>query len=117
MSYDELTLESAYKLREHINESEQIARNLPPIAYKVADVARRNVLITATIASVINLVAPNDGLVFLTTLIAGVVLVNQYIGFRDHPDVTLQAKWQMRGIIGFTLLISVAKFAWLGFVN
>ena len=49
--YEIFTLEEASKLRECINESEQIARNLPPSTYDVNSATLRSALITTCVGS------------------------------------------------------------------
>ncbi len=117
VNYQDFLLEDAFKIREYINESEQIARNLPPVTYKVANVAIRNLLITSLVASVINLLVQNAGVVFLATFVATIVHINQYIEFKSHPDVDSRTKTLLVLIPVFTLIVGIAKFVWLSFVK
>jgi hypothetical protein len=117
VSYHEFTLDNAFKLRESINQSEQIARNLPPLTYDVSKVALRNALVTSLIASVISLLAQDVGIVFLATLIAMIVHASQATEFRSHPSVDSRTKGLLMLVPLFTLLIGIAKFAWLNFAK
>jgi hypothetical protein len=113
-SYDRFALDDALKIREYIGESEQISQNLPALPYDVSKVALRNSIIIMAVASVVNLLLPDAGLVFMATAIAVVFFHgNQFIEFTNHPDVNSRTKKWLFIIPIMTLLVAVSKFCWL----
>ena len=113
-SYEKFSLDGALKIRDCINESEQIEQSLPPLPCDVSKIALRNSLITAAVASVVNLLAPDPGYIFLTTFVViGFFHATQFVEFWNHPDVNSRTKRLLIVIPLITLFIAITRFCWL----
>ena len=116
VSYQKFALDDAVKLREFVTESESIVKNLPPLDYDVSQLAFRYSLITMAVATVINLLAQDSGIMFLTMFLAFFFHVNQFAEFKNHPDVDAKTK---RFLIIFplvTFLVSIPRFCYFTFM-
>ena len=117
VSYEKIPLDDALKIQEYITESQQIAKNFPKLPYDISKLALRYSLITMAIASAINLIATNSGVIFLTTFVAVFFFhSNQFIEFWNHPDVDSRTKKFLIVIPLITFLIAISKFCWLTLV-
>lgn len=114
VSYQKFRLDDAARLREYISQSETLAESFPAASYDVSKTALRNALITMAVVSVINVLSPEAGIIFLVTLLAAAIHINQYFEFKDHPGVNSITKRYLVIIPLVTLLVGIAKFSWLG---
>jgi len=113
VSYEDFTLEDAYKMRDFINESEQLARNLPPSSYDPKKEAFRNALIIAVVGAVITALLRDSTLALVATAIMLALYTKQYWDFRNSPEIDLQTKLRLALFAGLAILIGGVKVALL----
>jgi hypothetical protein len=114
VSYDTFLLDDALKIRDFVNESQQILQNSPPLPYDVSRIAFRYSILTMAVASIANLLFQDSGYVFLTTFIAMVFFhAGQFVEFANHPDVDSKTKKWLIFIPLLTLLIGILKIFWV----
>jgi hypothetical protein len=113
LSYEKIPLENAASIRDQMTESEQIIKNLPPLKYDASRLALQYSLITFIVASTINLLAWDSGLVFLITFIAALVHLSLYVQFQSHPGINSLSKRMLIIVPIATMLIAIPKLYWL----
>jgi hypothetical protein len=116
VSYQKFALDDATKLREYITESEMIAKNLPPVDYDISKLAFRYSLITMLVATIINLLAQNSGIMFPTMFLAFFFHANQFAESKNHPDVDIRTKRFLVILPLITFLVSIPKFCYFTLV-
>jgi hypothetical protein len=116
VNYQKFALDDATKLRDYITESEIIAKNLPPLDYDVSKLAFRYSLITMLVATIINLLAQNSGIMFPTMFLAFFFHITQFSEFKNHPDVDAKTKRFLFIFPLITFLVSIPRFCYFTFV-
>jgi hypothetical protein len=113
VSYHDLSLENAAKLREYIADSEQIAHNLPPSTYDANKSAIRASLLVFLIAAALLLLVKGDGSYFPITFFACAIQLGVYATFADHPQATANTKRLLVVMGVLTFAAGLAKLLWL----
>ena len=116
VSYHKFPIDDASKIRDYISESETIAKNLPPLEYDVSKLAFRYSLITMAVATIINLLAKNSGIMFPTMFLAFFFHMSQFAEFKNHPDVDAKTKRFLFIFPLITFLISIPRFCYFTLV-
>lgn len=111
VSYQDFTLEEAYKIRDYINESEQIARLLPPSSYDPDKQAVREWLILAIIGIVIIGLLQNSAQILFTTLFIFALYAMQQWALRNSSELDTQTRLRLTLIAGLAVFIGAMKFA------
>jgi len=109
--YRELSLHDACRLRELINESEQIARSQPPSTYDPKDEFNRNSLIVALIGLVIVALAQSRDWIIAITLIMLALFAFQYWEFQRFPEIVSHIRRRLAMLAGFTVIAVALKIA------
>jgi hypothetical protein len=113
VSYHDFSLEDAYKLRDFINESEQIARNLPPSSYDPRKEAIRDAAILAIIGAIIVAFVQSRANIIIVTLFILAIYALQQWGLRKNQQVDTPTRLRLALIASLALFIGSAKVAFL----
>jgi hypothetical protein len=110
--YQDITLDTAVKLKEYLTESETIAKNVPPLNYDVAQIAFRYSLITMAVAIMVNLLTQDFAIMALAMIVAFLFHLYHFVEFRHHPDVDAKTKRLLIIFPLITFLVSIPRFCY-----
>jgi len=113
VSYQRFTLEDAFKIRDYINESENISRNLPPSDFDPTKDALRTGLIIAVIGAIVLALLPEPAIIIIATLAILWIYAVKFWEVSKEPQVTLPTKLQLTAMASATILVGVLKFVLL----
>lgn len=111
-SYQKFEMQDAAKLRDFINESEQIIQSTPPIDCDVAKIAVRNMLIALAVASVAVFFFPSSPFTFFGGLFSLVFQISQVTEFRTHPGMNERAKRYLFILLMATIVVFAIGLFW-----
>jgi len=111
--YQTLSLDEAYKLRGLINESEQIARNLPPSTYNPAKDIQRNTFIIMVVALGLFSLAQDWVFALVVALSVLAVHIKQLRDAWHLPNINRRVKTTLALITILTLMAGISRIIWL----